>query len=485
MADTAGQLAKLKSLLELGALSQAEHDQRRQAILDVEFGVSTSPTGGTPGKKGTDDGFRSSMVIGPADRPYQLEEKLGEGGMGQVWRAQDMAESETVGKPVWKAVKILPLTPDTDPTQYKWLKQEAMLAARLSHPNIVRVFDWREDHTTGLPFIVMEWLQGMDLGKVLAKEGNPGLPFERVIELLTPVVEALDYAWAEHSLVHRDIKPGNIFLTQEGRIKLLDFGIAARGRKTSSLLNFEGREQAGTEGYRAPEARAKQKPHPKLDVYALGVLVYELLEGDTPFEGERSPYTPLPDKPGALNEAQWLVLQQAFAFEVSQRPETTVEFWQTIHRAAGPTVEELERQRQEQVAQKQVEAAKGEAAAEVNQLKDELERRKVEENIQEEKRSRDEVRWRLAFQKNSSMGYQEYLDQAETLLYREEAQIRLEKCLEGQDILCWQMQQMLIRYDGKLSDAQRKFKLSEKAKQNPKYLSARRHLERLGYKIQD
>lgn len=332
------ELARLKNLFDKGLIDEAEYREEKKALLSSSRGGSNSqsgPTSGAPRPGATALDFAPTMMLDAGDRVYRLEEKLGEGGMGQVWRALDEAESEIVGKPVWKAVKILPLSADADPVAYKRLKEEAILAARLSHPNIVSVFDWREMRGQNIPFIVMEWLQGQDLGHMLAAEGDPGLPLERVLELLAPVVDALDYAWKECQIVHRDIKPGNIFLTHDGKIKLLDFGIAARSGKTGSMLGYEGKERARSPEYGAPEVAAKQKPNPSMDVYGLGILTYALLEGDTPFGDNRTPHTPMPDKPEALNDAQWRVLQRAFAFEASQRYQTAFDFLRDLEQSDG------------------------------------------------------------------------------------------------------------------------------------------------------
>ena len=163
----------------------------------------------------------------------------------------------------------------------------------------------------------MEFLEGHTLKQLLHQKGK--LPYEETLDLLAAIVDALDYAWTEHKIVQRDIKPENVYLTGQGKLKLLDFGIAAQVRDTATSVGLVGFESPGTLEYAAPEANVRQKASPKLDIYALGILTYELLEGERPFVGLRHPYTPLPEKPEALNEAQWQVLGQAMAYDVHER----------------------------------------------------------------------------------------------------------------------------------------------------------------------
>ena len=181
MEEIENKLASLKLLLDRGLIDQDEFRHRRQAILDGAFGASDSGGGAMPRRRGTELGLTEGMLLAPEDRRYRLEVRLGEGAMGEVWKAEDLAESETLGRPSWKAIKVLREELARDPNQRKWIKQEAIAAARLAHHHVLRIFDWRDDPKSGRPFIVMECLSGKDLNAVLAEEGDPGFSLPRVL----------------------------------------------------------------------------------------------------------------------------------------------------------------------------------------------------------------------------------------------------------------------------------------------------------------
>lgn len=331
-------IRELRALHEDGLLSLQEFDRRKNAILDAEY----APPGGSGApvlaRQGTELGLMSGQEIGPQNRRYRLERLIGMGGMGQVWLATDLATHAELGHSDQVALKILPPQLTQSATHAKLLIEEATQARKLAHENIVRVYEWAQDPATSSYFIIMEYLEGQDLDAILAHEGPMAL--ERVCQLLQPVGEALHYAWDKHKLVHRDIKPGNVFLTQRGEIKLLDFGIASRARSAGSSLGLQA-PNAGTAGYRAPEAGTHQRqPSPRLDVYAVAVMIYQLLEGRMPFEDVRSADFH-PSAPAALNLRQWQVLQAGFAFAQERRPASVAELLEALRRAAGPSDEEL------------------------------------------------------------------------------------------------------------------------------------------------
>jgi formylglycine-generating enzyme required for sulfatase activity len=331
-------IRELRALYEDGLLSQQEFDRRKNAILDAEYAPPGGSAAPAPQRQGTELGLMASQEIGPPNRRYRLERLIGMGGMGQVWQATDLATHAELGHSELVALKILPPQLTQSPAHAKLLIEEATQARRLAHDNIVRVYEWAQDPATSSYFIIMECLEGQDLDAWLAEHGK-ATP-EQVEQMLRPVAHALQYAWDKHRLVHRDLKPGNVFLTSEGEIKLLDFGIASRARNTGSTLGLET-PNAGTAGYRAPEAGTHQgSPRPQLDVYAVAVMIYQLLEGAMPF-GEQRAQGVHPARPSALNEAQWLVLQRGFALDAGERPPSVEALLDALRSAAGPSKEEL------------------------------------------------------------------------------------------------------------------------------------------------
>lgn len=204
-----------------------------------------------------------------ADR-YRLEEPLGRGGMGEVWRGVDLR----LRRPV--AVKILPLTMAADPAAVARFRREAEIAATLNHPGITTVFDI-DEHQYGderLLFLVMELMQGRDLQRTLGEHPD-GMPIERVTDLAVQVLDAMSAAH-ERGIVHRDLKPANLFLLKGGRVKVCDFGIARLADATKITATGGS---AGTPMYMAPEQIQGRTVDQRTDLYAFGCVLYEMLTG--------------------------------------------------------------------------------------------------------------------------------------------------------------------------------------------------------------
>jgi len=214
------------------------------------------------------------MVGGALEGRYRLDEKLGEGSMGEVWRATDMRLDREV------AVKILKRNwaGEVDDEKLARFRREGRAAARLSHhPHIAVVYDVGEHD--GLPFLVMESLRGPDLATLLSRQPE-GLRVEAALEFGAQVAEGLAAAH-QQGVIHRDIKPSNLMLDQHGRVKICDFGIARLQDGTASLGN-----PIGTPAYTAPEQANGQSVGSATDVYALGATLFHLLTGHFVFPGD-------------------------------------------------------------------------------------------------------------------------------------------------------------------------------------------------------
>ena len=197
---------------------------------------------------------------------YRLERRLGHGGMASVYAARDTGLDRAV------AVKLLAENLTGDEELRKRFLREARLAARLSHPNVVNVFDAGEDY--GRPYIVMELVDG----ETLAERGR--VPPDEARRLAAQAARGLAHAH-EAGLIHRDVKPGNLLLRRDGTIKIADFGIARAAEATA--LTQAG-TVLGTAAYLAPEQALGEEVTPAADVYSLGAVLYELMTGRPPFE---------------------------------------------------------------------------------------------------------------------------------------------------------------------------------------------------------
>jgi serine/threonine-protein kinase len=204
------------------------------------------------------------------NKRYKLLGPLGAGGMAVVYKAQDLQLGRLV------AVKILRDNLTSDPEFLARFQQEARAAANLSHPNIVTVHDFGRDAERY--YIVMEYIEGRDL-KSLIKESAP-FPIERALDLAIQMCAGIGYAHRA-GLVHCDVKPQNILVTADGRVKITDFGIA---RALASLHPGETTDVVwGSPQYYSPEQAAGETPTPGSDVYSIGVVMFEMLAGRLPF----------------------------------------------------------------------------------------------------------------------------------------------------------------------------------------------------------
>jgi serine/threonine-protein kinase len=212
---------------------------------------------------------------------YELRDRMGSGGMGTVWRAHD----RSLGRDV--AVKLLHEGLASDTTFAQRFRGEARAAARLTHPNIVAVFDTGE--RDGIPFIVMELVAGPSLHTILSRHGP--LPITETARIGRAITSALAHAHGR-GLIHRDMKPANVLIEDASREpKVADFGIA-KGLEDSAGLTRTG-GLIGTAAYLSPEQVSGRPATPASDLYAVGCMLYACLVGEPPFGGGQTPQTPV------------------------------------------------------------------------------------------------------------------------------------------------------------------------------------------------
>jgi len=239
-------------------------------------------------------------LVGETISHYRILEGLGSGGMGLVYRAEDIK----LGRQV--AIKFLPEESATDPTSLGRFEREARSASALENPNICPIYEFGEHE--GRPFLVMQLLEGQTLRELISASDKQEAPFE-LSTLLNLAIQILDGLDAAHSkgIVHRDIKPANIFITKHGQAKILDFGLAkltqsepvddepdavrgaARSNASADLLLSRTGVAMGTAGYMSPEQVRGDKVDARTDLFSYGLVLYEIATGKRAFAGETGP----------------------------------------------------------------------------------------------------------------------------------------------------------------------------------------------------
>jgi len=222
------------------------------------------------------------MPLSAGDKlgPYEIQSPLGAGGMGEVYRATDTK----LGRDV--ALKVLPAEMAHDPERLARFRREAKALAQLDHPNIVTIHSVEE--FDGVHFLTMQLVEGLPLDRLIPKGG---LPLEQIVEIAGALADALAAAH-EKSIVHRDLKPANVMVSDDGRVKVLDFGLAkdvGRSSPGNATLTSDSRTQAGvvmgTPAYMSPEQTSGRPLDHRTDIFSLGVVLHEMATGRRPFEG--------------------------------------------------------------------------------------------------------------------------------------------------------------------------------------------------------
>jgi eukaryotic-like serine/threonine-protein kinase len=267
-------------------------------------------------------GLASSLIGTVLSGRYRLESKLGSGGMSTVYLARD----DTLER--WVAVKVMHREMSDQPDQIERFRREARAVAQLSHPNIVAVIDAGEDG--GHPYIVFEYVDGETLKQRIERVGP--LPVDEATAYAIEIGRGLSAAHTRR-LVHRDVKPQNVLIDSEGRAKVTDFGIA-RSLESDGLTQT-GRV-LGTTDYVSPEQAMGQGVDARSDIYSLGVLLYEMLTGEVPFEAEtvvgvamKHVNEQMPDvqrRRPEVSSALAAVIERATAKDQKKRPRNMAEF---------------------------------------------------------------------------------------------------------------------------------------------------------------
>ena len=268
---------------------------------------------------------------------YELDGVVGRGGMAEVYRARDIRLDRIV------AIKTLRADLARDQIFQARFRREAQSAASLNHPSIVAVYDTGEDMATGLPvpYIVMEYVDGRTVRDLL-QEGHRLLP-ERSLEIIDGVLRALDYSH-QAGIVHRDIKPGNVMVTRNGDVKVMDFGIARAMSDAQSTMT-QTAQVIGTAQYLSPEQARGERVDSRSDLYSTGCLLYELLTGRPPFTGDspvaiayqhvrENPVPPSRVDPDVPPWADAIVLK-AMAKSPADRYQTAADMRADLQRAAS------------------------------------------------------------------------------------------------------------------------------------------------------
>ncbi len=269
---------------------------------------------------------------------FQLMSKLGEGGMGAVWKGKDLLKEEARDRNPFVAIKLLQGDFKDHPEAFIALQRETAKQQRLAHPNIATVYDFDRDDSTNTVFMTMEVLEGQPLDAFIRKLPRGGLAVDKAMPIIEQLCNGLSYAHS-HGLVHSDLKPGNCFYTKDGTIKLLDFGIA---RASKTKADAEGETTlfdpsdlgALTPTYATVEMFEGIDPDPRDDIYALAIMTYQLLTGRHPYGKKAAPKARelglKPEPISKLNKRQNKALIRGLAFEREHRTPTVEEFFDSV-----------------------------------------------------------------------------------------------------------------------------------------------------------
>ncbi len=259
------------------ATAAAPTVQKASAATGVLSPPPRSGSGTPPAGVSSASAFESTLALGAGAEfgpRYRIESLIGKGGMGRVYRAYDKELDRMV------ALKLLRPDLTSEPSAVQRFKQELLLASKISHRNILRIHDLGD--VAGVKFISMAYVEGNDLYQVLRKQGR--LPVDRVVKIGRQLCEALEAAHGE-GVVHRDLKPQNVLIDQAGNAYVSDFGLAKSLAAGAAGMTYTG-ELLGTPRYMSPEQVEGKPTDHRSDLYALGLILYEMATGELPFRGD-------------------------------------------------------------------------------------------------------------------------------------------------------------------------------------------------------
>ncbi|KXU84991.1 protein kinase [Paraburkholderia monticola] len=315
-----GEETGIQTTVELPSLRSSSAGSEGSAGL----GGTASATGSAANEtiKGIGDTLNNRFV---------LEECLGVGGMGTVYKALDLRKLEASDRKPYLAIKVLNVQFRGNPNSLVALQREARKAQVLAHRNIITVYDFDRDGP--IVYLTMEYLSGKPLSQLLRTPGYQGMPVRAALPIVRGMCAALAYAH-ERGFVHCDFKPANVFLTTNAEVKVIDFGIARvfqRPEEESDATVFDpGSLGALTPAYASPEMIEHREPDPRDDIYALGCITYELLTGHHPFDrlsatqARNSDFKP--QRPPNLDTRQWRALRAALSFDRNTRMPSVTRF---------------------------------------------------------------------------------------------------------------------------------------------------------------
>jgi hypothetical protein len=310
-----------------------------QRVGDEETYVQTKPMQASAQPAGiVGNGTGAERMKGVGDTlngRFVLEECIGFGGMGTVYKALDLRKLEASDRHPYIAIKVLNVQFQGHPKSLIALQREARKAQSLAHANIVAVYDF--DRDGAMVYVTMEYLSGKSLAQLLRAPDFRKLSFEETMKIVRGMGRALAYAH-ERGFVHCDFKPANVILTDTGGIKVIDFGIARvfqKAEEAPDVTVFDpGSLGALTPAYASPEMLENREPDPRDDIYALGCITYELLTGRHPFNRLSATQARdaglRPQRPPGLGHNQWRALRCALAFQREARTPSVNLFLQEI-----------------------------------------------------------------------------------------------------------------------------------------------------------